>query len=152
MARTSKRVRHIPLDQRDPATVRAAILARVSDPSEKDITVDSQIAPCRDFIARMGWLPARPEHILIDKRSGYLNVARPGLDEVERLIQRGEIDVVVVLNWERLARRVERRYAALYLARKYGREYRFAELVPDGKLPDTPEAKVQAAFAEVFGE
>ncbi len=70
MASSSKRVLHIPLDKRDPATVRAAILARVSDPGEKDITVDSQIDPCRDFIARMGWLPARPEHILIDKRSG----------------------------------------------------------------------------------
>src|SRR5258708_39176134 len=100
----------------------------------------------------MRWLPARPDRILIDKRSGYLNVARSGLDEVERLIQRGEIDVVVVLNWERLARRGGRRYAALYLARKYGREYRFGELVPGGRLPDTPEGKVQAGFADGFGQ
>jgi DNA invertase Pin-like site-specific DNA recombinase len=146
---SSKRVPHIPLDKREPATVRAVILARVSDPGEKDVTVEQQDDVGKPFIARMGW---RYCGTYSDKRSGFLNVRRQGLDEVERLIQRRDVDVVVVMNWERLARKVERRYAALWLARKYGCEYRFVELLPDGKLPDTTEAKIQAAVMEVFGE
>ena len=145
----NKGTRHIPLDERDPATVRAVIRARVSDPGAKDITVESQIDECRRFIRRMGWLDCGAYS---DKASGYLDVRLAGLEEIERLIQRREVDVVVCLNWERLARNVERRSAALYFARKYGCEYRFAELLPDGKRLDTPEAKAHAALMEVFGE
>ena len=80
------------------------------------------------------------------------NVERQGLDAVEHLIQQREVDVVVVLNWERLARKIERRHAALYLAHRYGVEYRFAELVPEGKLPDTLEARIAAPILEAYGE
>jgi len=145
-----KRVAHISIDNRDdPTTVRAVILARVSDPDAKDITVESQIDACRDFITRMRW-----QHIgtFSDKRTSIYNVVREGLDEVERLIQQRAVDVVVVLNWERLARREIQRNAALYHAEKYGCEYRFVEFKPDGKLPDTPEFKALAAVRGLYGE
>ena len=116
-----KRIPHIPIDKRDPSTVRAAILARVSDPGAKDITVESQVDVCRAFVAAHGW---REIGVYAEKKSGYLHVERPMLAEVERLIAQRGVDVVVVLNFERLARDTERRHAALYTARKYGVEFR----------------------------
>jgi DNA invertase Pin-like site-specific DNA recombinase len=149
MPKHGKRVAHISIDDRDPTTVRAVILARVSDPNAKDITVESQTDACKDFITTMRW-----QHIgtYSDKRSGIFNVVREALDEVERLIQQHAVDVVVVLNWERLARREIQRNAALYHAEKFGCEYRFVEFKPDGKLPDTQEFKALAAVRSLYGE
>lgn len=147
----SKRTLHIPLDRRDPATVRAVILARISDESGKDATIESQVANCEKFIERMGW-PKPTLGPYTEKKSGYRYVQRPALEEVERLVQRREVDVVVVNDWERLARTEERRYAALYHARRYGAEYRFATLGADGRLDDTPMAKMYTSVMQVFGE
>ncbi|HZC07436.1 MAG TPA: recombinase family protein [Ktedonobacterales bacterium] len=147
----SRRTPHVALDQRDPSTVRAVILARTSDPNAKDERIESQVEACEQFIAKMGW----PPPVLgpfADKRSGFYNVERPALAEVERLIAQRAIDVVVCLNFERLARKQERRYAAIYLARKYGVEYRFAALEPDGKLADTMESRILGPVLEAYGE
>lgn len=151
MPQRSKRLTHLPLDQRDPATVRAVVLARMSDPTAKDIGIESQVEACERFIAKMGW----PKPVLgpfYDKASGYYHVERPALAEVEHLIAQRAVDVVVCLNFERLSRNLERRYAAIYLARKHGVEYRFAELEPDGKLPDTLESRLIGPVLEAYGE
>ncbi len=141
---------HIPLDDRDPATVRAVILARLSDEGGKDSPIKSQIAACREFLARKGWtLVAEP---FSEKKSGFRNVRRAALAEVEALIAERAIDVVVVNDFERLARTEERRYAALYHARRFGCEYRFASLGADGKLDETPMAKPYGAMLQAFGE
>ena len=147
----AKHTPHVPLDQRDPSTVRSVVLARVSDHGARDITVESQIDACNAFIATMGW----PKPVIgpySDKRSGIYNEQRDGLEAVEEHLRRREVDVVVVLNWDRLARVEERRHAAMYLAKRYGAEYCFAELEPDGKRPDTLEAKIIASVMEVVGE
>jgi DNA invertase Pin-like site-specific DNA recombinase len=149
--RSSRRVRHIPLDRRNPGTVRAVILARMSNPGAKDVTMDSQVEACERFIDKMGW-PKPTLGPFTDKASGYLHVERPALIEVDRLIAQRAVDVVVVLNFERLARNLERRYAAMYHARKYGVEYRFAEIDPDGKMPDTLESRLVAPVLEAYGE
>jgi DNA invertase Pin-like site-specific DNA recombinase len=155
MAAKGNRTKHIPIDERDPATVRAVILARVSDPGAKDITVESQVDACRAFQEAHGWRlldTANYHGIYAEKKSGYLHVERPMLAEVERLIIRREVDVVVVLNFERLARDTERRHAALYTARKYGVEYRFAELPPDGKLQQSGVDRLLASVLDAYGE
>jgi site-specific DNA recombinase len=155
MATKGNRTKHIPIDERDPATVRAVILARVSDPGAKDITVESQVDACRAFVDAHGWrlLDTASYHgVYAEKKSGYLHVERPMLAEVERLIIRREVDVVVVLNFERLARDTERRHAALYTARKYGVEYRFAELPPDGKLQQSGVDRLLASVLDAYGE
>jgi DNA invertase Pin-like site-specific DNA recombinase len=149
MTKPGKRTTFTPIDGRDPSTVRAVILARVSDPNATDDTVKSQITPCEQFIARMGW---RHCGTYADKRSGIYRVRREAFEEVEDLIRRREIDVVVVLNWERLDRRDDARKAAVYMAERYGVEYRFVEFKPDGKLANTPEAKAYAGFKQLFGE
>jgi DNA invertase Pin-like site-specific DNA recombinase len=150
MPQKSKRITHIPLEQRDPRTVRAVVLARMSDPNAKDVSMEGQVEECEAFIERMGW-PKPTLGPFTDKASGYHRVERPALDEVERLIAKRAVDVVVVLNFERLARDLVRRYAAIYHAEKYGVEYRFAELKPDGKMPDTMESKIYLPVMEAFG-
>jgi len=153
MPRPSKRTLHESLDQRTqraPSTVRAIIYARESDPSSKAPPMMSQVAECEKFIERMGW-PQPALGPFLERESGYYHVERRVLDEVERLIQQRQVDVVVTLNFERIARLEERRHAARYFARKYGVEYRFAELLPDGKLDESPMAKAYAGLLEVFG-
>ncbi len=154
MPRPGKRTLHESLDQRTqraPATVRAVIYARESDPNSKAPPLMSQVAECEKFIERMGW-PKPTLGPFLERETGYYHVERRVLDEVERLIQRRQVDVIVALNFERLARQEERRHAARYFARKYGAEYRFAELLPDGKLDESPMAKAYASLLEVFGE
>src|SRR5258708_6490334 len=146
-----KRVAHIPLDKREPSSVRAVILARESDPNSPAAPLESQVLECEKFIARMGW-PSSALPPFIERKSGYHNVERPALDAIERLIQQRQVDVVVLLNWERLARKEERRYAALYLARKFGVEYRFVEFALAGKLDESPMAKVYNSVLQVMGE
>jgi DNA invertase Pin-like site-specific DNA recombinase len=146
----SDRAKFIPLDQRDPSTVRAVILARLSDETGADSAIESQIAACDAFRARQDWTLAYPP--FAEKKSGFRNVKRAALAEVEALIAQRAVDVVIVNDWERLARTEEWRYYALYHARRYGVEYRFASLGADGRLDETPMAKLYGSVMQVFGE
>ncbi|HEV8192984.1 MAG TPA: recombinase family protein [Ktedonobacterales bacterium] len=65
---------------------------------------------------------------------------------------RGQIDVIVAREFERVARVKMRRWAAISIALDFGVEFRFANLPPDGRLPDSREGKMYMAFAEEFGE
>ena len=150
MTASDRREAFIPIDQRDQTTVRAAILARLSDENGTDTAIDSQVAACDTFRVRKGWTLAYPP--FTEKRSGFHNVRRIALAEVEALIAQRAVDVVIVNDWERLARTEERRYYALYHARRFGVEYRFASLGADGKLDDTPMAKLYGRVMQVFGE
>jgi Resolvase, N terminal domain len=100
------RAKFVPIDDRPPASVRAVILARLSDETGKDTAIDSQIAACDAFRERHGWTLAYPP--FAEKKSGYRNVKRAALGEVEALIAQRAVDVVIVIDWERLARTEER--------------------------------------------
>jgi DNA invertase Pin-like site-specific DNA recombinase len=160
MPRKSDRTPYIPIDQRDPATVRAVILARKSgsgtvqqSESAIDKDVQSQVEECQALIERKHWkLIAEPYTYVEKGKSGYYRVERPVLDAVLKLVQRGEVDVIVVRELERLDRTKAGRYASIGTASRYGVEFRFANLPPDGKLPNTPEGKIYLAMAEEFGE
>jgi hypothetical protein len=152
----SERTPHIPIDQRDPATVRAVILERMSSAgaaprsdSQVDNDVRSQVEECQQFIERMGWkLVADPYAFTEKGKSGYYRVERPALDEVLKLAQRGEVDVIVVREFERLDRTKAGRYVSIGIAEKYGAEFRFANLVPDGKTSESRQGKVSSTRDE----
>ncbi len=98
------RAQHIPLDDRDPKTVRAIILARSSEQNARPEDMATQVLECREFVAAMGW-PAVPEHfVFTEAKTGVRAVARPVIDEVLALCQRGVIGVVVCREWGRVAR------------------------------------------------
>ncbi len=144
---------YIPLDEREPATVRAAILARSSDPSAKAEDMRSQVEECKEFIAQMGWPVVPPQLIFTEAKTGMRSVPRPILDEVLTLCKRRLIDVVVCREWERVDRIKARRYQTTKTAEDYGVEFRYANLAKDGgKMPDTPMDRIYREVAEEFGQ
>jgi DNA invertase Pin-like site-specific DNA recombinase len=151
MAKTRRLTTVIPLDQRDPATVRAVILARTSNMNAKEATLESQVEACEAFIREQGW-PQPTLGPFTEKVSGYLDVKRGVFDELERLMADHAIDVVVTLNYERLSRQLERRYYAMYHAKNNKVEYRFVELGGDGKPADDLQSRLVQPLLEVFGE
>ncbi len=164
MPTKARRTPFIPIDERVPATVRAVILARKSSSGTAkaragafltgvDEDVQAQVEECRQFIARMGWtLVADPYRYSEKGKSGYFNVERPMLDAVLQLAQRGEVDVIVARELERVARAKARRYLAIGTAEKFGAEFRFANLPPDGRLPTDGEGRLYLAIADEFGQ
>jgi DNA invertase Pin-like site-specific DNA recombinase len=159
MPRKSVRTPYVAIDQREPATVRAVILARKSgsgtvqqSDSAIDKDVQSQVEQCQELIALNGWkLIAEPYTYVEKGKSGYYRVERPVLEAVLGLAQRGEVDVIVVREIERLSRDLLQRYAAIGVAKKYGVEFRCANLPPDGKLPNTDEGRMLQGVLDMFG-
>lgn len=141
----------IPIDDRDPATVRAVILARKSS-NGVESDVQSQVEECEKFIGRMGWtLVADPYAYTEIGRSGRYNVVRKVLEAVIALAQQRKVDVIVAREMERLSRDKDRRALVIGMCEMYGVEWRFANLTPDGKLPNTIEGKMVAAIKELYG-
>ncbi len=135
-----------------PHTVRAVILARISEPGARDSDVEGQVEQCKAFNDQMGWNLVRDAYTFAEKKSGFRNVQRPMLDAVLALCQRREIDVIICREFERVARTKLRRYQAVQTALDYGVEFRFANLKPNGKLPNTREGKAYLERLEEFGE
>jgi DNA invertase Pin-like site-specific DNA recombinase len=143
---------YIPIDDREPATVRAVILARKSDYGSDD-DVASQVEACKDFIARKGWhLVADPYDFAEKGKTGMHRVRRPALDAVLSLIEQRRVDVVVARELERVARKSELRAVILASAQRLGAEFRFANLPPDGTLPDDLTSRMARPILEAFGE
>src|SRR5690348_3190623 len=143
---------YVPIDKRDQASVRAVILARTSNPGARDDDVETQVSRAEELIARKGWRLVRDRRAFAEKRSGRRNVERPVLDAVLALAQHDEIDVIVCSEFERVSRVKMRRWAAIATALEFGVEFRFANLLPNGKLPDTREGRMYLSMAEEFGE
>lgn len=134
----ANREQYIPIDERDPASVRAVILARTSNPGGSADDVESQIAQCRAFLARMGWTLIHPDGSLayIETKTGVRQVRRPVLDSVLALAQQGALDVIVTTTPARIARKKSLRYAAIETASRFGCEFRFAARAESaGKYP-----------------
>jgi hypothetical protein len=89
MTKHSERTPDTPIEQRDPSTIRAVILARISTSGAKDEEIETQVESCKDFVTRMGWKLARDAYSFAEKKSGFRNVERPMLDEVLKLAQQG---------------------------------------------------------------
>jgi len=128
--------------------LRVALYARVSGRSQKEEkTIESQLATLEEFVATEG-LQLDPEHIYIDNGySGYY-FDRPGLDRLRDAARDGVIDVVLVHDPDRLARRYAYQVLLLEELQRWGVQVRFIEQPP----PDSPDQKllvqIQGAIAE----
>src|SRR5258706_4277919 len=150
---TTERTVYVPLDQRDPTTIRAAILARSSDTTAKPEDMLEQVLQCQEFIAAMGWPPVPETLIFTEAKSGIRNVERPVIDQLLARAQRGEIDVIVCREWERVSRKKMRRYQIVQTAQDFGVEFRYANLAKDhGKMPDTLESRIVRDALDEVGE
>jgi predicted Zn-ribbon and HTH transcriptional regulator len=67
---------YVPLEERDPSTVRAVILSRKSSNGDEE-EVKSQVEECQKFIEQRGWkLVADPYQYAEIGKSGRRNVVR----------------------------------------------------------------------------
>jgi DNA invertase Pin-like site-specific DNA recombinase len=150
MSRRPSTTPFIPLDKRDPSTVRAVVLARVSDLGAKVMEdTQNQVDRALELITAKGW---RHVGTYRERVSGYLQVIRNELDAVMALAERHEIDVIVCREPDRVARETTQRHTIIGTARKLGVEVRFACYPPDGALPDTMEAKIVASVTDALIE
>lgn len=153
MKPTARYTAYVPLDERDPATVRTAILARSSDESATPEDMADQVKQCHDFITAMGWQPTPAEHIFTEAKSGIRNVERPIIDQLLALAKSGAMDVVVAREFQRVDRKKMRRYQIIQTALDYGVEFRYANRAEDdGKEPDTRESRLIRDLLEEMGE
>ena len=146
---SAERTVRVPIDQRDPASVRAVILARESTGPN----VDTQISRCLEFVSERGWTLVADAYAFAERdTSGIKKVPRPVLNAVLMLAEQRKIDVIVCSEYERVDRLADRRAVWKATAEKFGCEFRFANLPPTGKLPDTMESRIVGAVRDVMGE
>ena len=100
--------------------MRAATYARVStEKQDRDQTIDSQLTPLREWVARQGH-DLRPEHVFTDPGHSGARLDRPGLDRLRDAAAAAEFDVIVVYSPDRLARRYAYQVLLLEEFRKAG--------------------------------
>ena len=88
-------------NRNEPAAMRAALYLRVSSDGQVDGTsLDTQEAGCRAYCAEQGH---RIVMVETEAASGG-SLERPGLDRIRAAIAKGDVDLLVVLDLDRLSR------------------------------------------------
>ncbi len=82
-------------------TYRVAIYARYSSEMQNDMSIEDQVARCREEVARRGW---RVAGVYTDSaRSGW-SLDRDGFQELRAAAEKGRVDAVMMWKFDRLAR------------------------------------------------
>ena len=128
--------------------VRLSLYARVSSDKQREAqTIESQLEALRGYVAGEGMqIDERQVHI-DDGYSGFY-FDRPGLDHLRDAARDGLIDLLLVHDPDRLARRYAYQVLLLEELERFGVEVRFLHQPP----PDSPDQKllvqIQGAIAE----
>src|SRR5699024_5935988 len=80
---------------------RAVIYKRQSTAREESISLELQETACRDYAARHGYTVVAVE---ADPGISGRTFARPGVQAVMAMVERGEADVILLWKWSRLSR------------------------------------------------
>ena len=125
-----------------------ALYARVSThQQEKQGTIESQLAAVASYAHDQG-LALSPEHTYVDNGYSGARLDRPGLERLRDAAWRGEIDLVLLLAPDRLARHYAYQYVVVEELERAGCAVRFVQ----GSLGASPEDRlvreVQGLFAE----
>jgi site-specific DNA recombinase len=125
-----------------------ALYARVSTPyQEKQGTIESQLAALTAYAAERG-LAVSPEHRYVDSGYSGARLDRPGLERLRDAAWRGELDAVLILAPDRLARHYAYQYVVVEELERAG----CAVLFIHGALGTSPQERlvreVQGLFAE----
>ena len=132
----------------DVVRVRACIYARVSteDQAAEGTSLDSQVDRCRQHLVASGW--ETTDEFVERGVSGSLS-SRPALDQVVRLVEDGEVDVVVITKLDRIARSLKNLLDLLDLFERH----RVQLVALDDPLdPSTPSGKAFVHMRGVFAE
>lgn len=128
--------------------MKTGLYARVStDRQRESQTIQSQLEALSSFAASEG-LTVEDRHVYVDDgHSGY-HFERPGLDRLRDAARDGLLDIVIVHNPDRLARRYAYQVLLLEELERFGVELRFVEQPP----PDSPDqmllVQIQGAISE----
>ena len=133
-----------------------ALYARVStERQEREQTIESQIAILKGWILEHGHI-LKTEHVYIDQGFSGSRLDRPGLDRLRDAAQEGEIDGVVVLTPDRLARRYAYQVLLLDEFKRVGCTVIFVQHPISDDPNDQLLLQIQGAVAEyeraVLGE
>ena len=84
--------------------MQVALYARVSTPTqEKADTIESQLEQLQAY-ARQQAYDVLPEHIFLDNGVSGARLDRPELDRLRDCVQMGDVDAILILSPDRLAR------------------------------------------------
>jgi site-specific DNA recombinase len=126
---------------------RAAINARVSGrvQEQEGYSLDDQVERCGLYCAARGY---QVVHINREVASGGELDERDGMWQILKMIERGEVDVLVQTVLDRLARDHTHTEVLIYTAKKHGVSLEFV----DETFDDSPEGRVMRAMKSVFAD
>ena len=128
-------------------TKRALIYARVStdEQAERGYSRDSQIDACRSYAAAHGLT------VVAELREDYsgAKLDRPELDKLREMIQRREVDAVIVFSPDRLTRNLAHSLILREELMRAGVELHYCNR---GKSEDTPESQMTENIEAVFAD
>ena len=125
-----------------------AIYARVSSEQQaQDATIESQIAAVKEFALAQGF---HIDHDLVFADNGISGstLARPKLDALRDKAAAGEIDTILVLNPDRLARKYAHQLMLVEEFQKLGVEIQFV----NRKISTSPEDQLLLQIHGVISE
>jgi site-specific DNA recombinase len=128
--------------------MRTALYARVSSDAQRDAhTIDSQLEALSAFARQQGW-PVEERHVYVDDGYSGYHFERPALDRLRDAARDGLLDLLLIHDPDRLARRYAYQVLLLEELERFGVEVRFLHQPPS----DSPEQKllvqVQGAISE----
>ena len=125
-----------------------AIYARVSsDKQAQEGTIESQVAAVQEF-AKNNDLIVDPDLIFLDNGYSGAAFARPGLDALRDKAANGEINQVIILNPDRLARNFSQQLMLVEEFQKLGVEIQFV----NRKISKSPEDQLLLQIQGVIAE
>jgi DNA invertase Pin-like site-specific DNA recombinase len=123
---------------------RAVVYVRVSTRGQE--TLGDQARRCRQFAESQNW---EVVDVLEDKASAWSGKDRPGWLQVEGMVERREVDAVVVFQVSRAARNVGRLHAFITLCRDNRVTFATAS---DGVNTSTPTGRLLATIVGALAE
>jgi site-specific DNA recombinase len=128
--------------------MRVGVYARVSsDRQKEEQTIRSQLEEIHTFAAEHGW-PVEQRHIYVDEACSGYYFDRPGLDRLRDAARDGLLDLILVHDPDRLARRYAYQVLLLEELQRWGVAVRFLKQPPADSPDQRLLVQVQAAIAE----
>jgi site-specific DNA recombinase len=128
--------------------MQVALYARVSTVTQsQDETITSQVQTLKRYIHQQGW-SLLPAHEFLDDGVSGARLDRPALDRLRDCAQRGEVDAVVVLSPDRLARNYAHQWLLVEEFAKWQTRWIFLQ----NPFGDTPQGKLLTQLQGMMAE
>jgi site-specific DNA recombinase len=128
--------------------MQVALYARVSTShQQQEGTIESQRRMLKQHIQHQGWI-LLPEHEYIDDGISGARLDRPALDRLRDATRRGEVDAVVILSPDRLARNYAHQWLLIEEFEKMNTQLLFLQ----NPFGDSPQGKLLTQMQGMIAE